>query len=391
MHKKKNIVILGSTGSIGESALAVVRQFRDRFNVVGLSVNANIDRLREQIAEFEPRIVAVGDADRACALEAGLKKNTRVLASREGICAVACAAQADLVLIGIVGVEAIFPLLSAIRAKKTIALANKESVVVAGAIVRREVLKHGVKIIPIDSEQNAIFQCMEGYQAAMVKRVYLTASGGPLADYSQKDLRRVSLKKVLAHPRWKMGRKITVDSATLMNKGLEVIEAQQLFDLDLDKIKVLIHRQALVHSMVEFVDGSILAQLGLTDMRLPIQVALSYPERWSNPRLSLNPLAMGALSFEKPDVKRFPCLGLAFEAARLGGKAPCVLNAANEVAVGAFLNGRLSFAFIPDVIERVMRKERSGTKDLTLETIFEADWCARESARRWVDVFAKKG
>jgi 1-deoxy-D-xylulose-5-phosphate reductoisomerase len=389
--KKKNIVILGSTGSIGESALAVVRQFRDRFNVVGLSVNANIERLKRQIAEFKPRVVAVGDADRACALAASLKKNTQVLASREGICELAQDAAADLVLIGIVGVEAVFPLLSAIRAKKTIALANKESLVVAGPLVRREVLKAGVKLIPIDSEQSAIFQCMEGYDAGMVKRVYLTASGGPLADYSLKDLRRVSLKKVLAHPRWKMGKKITVDSATLMNKGLEVIEAQQLFDLTLDKIEVLVHRQALVHSMVEFVDGSLLAQLGVTDMRLPIQVALSYPERWNNATLSLDPLTMGTLSFERPDRKRFPCLGLAFEAARQGGKAPCVLNAANEVAVDAFLNGRLSYGSIADVIERVMRNELRASGDLTLEALFEADWCARESARRWIDVFSKKG
>lgn len=387
MATRKNIVILGSSGSVGESALDVVRQYKDRFNVVGLSVNSNIERLKEQIKEFKPVSVAVGDADQACVLAKSLKKGPQVLASREGICELARLKDADLVLVAIVGAEAVFPLLAAIGAKKTIALANKESVVVAGSLVRREALKHNVRIIPVDSEQNAIFQCLEGYDLNMVERLYLTASGGPLVDYSKQRLQTVSLKKVLAHPRWKMGKKITVDSATMMNKGLEVIEARELFGLSLDKIKVLIHRKALVHSMVEFCDGSILAQLAVTDMRLPIQIALTYPERWPNRRLRLDPLGMGDLSFQPPDVKLFPCLALAYEAGRRGGTLPCALNAANEVAVDAFLAGRLSFANIPHVIEHVITKNRFSKDNLSLESIFETDWQARQSARSRVEVY----
>ncbi|HAJ56699.1 MAG TPA: 1-deoxy-D-xylulose-5-phosphate reductoisomerase [Candidatus Omnitrophica bacterium] len=382
--KKKNIVILGSSGSIGESALDVVRRYKDRFNVVGLSVNSNLERLKSQIKEFNPLSVAVGDADRACELAKSLRRGPEVLASREGICELARLKEADLVLIAIVGAEAVFPLLSAIKAKKTIALANKESVVIAGRLVRREALRHNVKIIPVDSEQSAIFQCLEGYDNGMVEGVYLTASGGPLVDYSAGQLRGVPLKKVLAHPRWKMGKKITVDSATLMNKGLEVIEAKELFGLALDRIKVLVHRQAIVHSMVEFCDGSILAQLAVTDMRLPIQVAMSYPERWPNRSLRLDPLKMGDLSFCQPDLKRFPCLALAYDAARRGGTLPCALNAANEVAVEAFLSGRISFMRIPDIVERVITKNRFSKDDLSLESIFETDWQARQSAMRLV-------
>lgn len=388
--KKKNIVILGSSGSIGDSALDVARRYRDRFNIVGLSVNANIKKLESQIKEFSPASVAVGDADRACELASNLKRGTKVLASREGICELARLKEADLVLVAIVGAEAVFPLLAAIRAKKTIALANKESVVIAGALLRREAAKHNVKIIPVDSEQNAIFQCLEGYDMGMVEGVYLTASGGPLVDYSAAQLRRASLKNVLAHPRWKMGRKITVDSATLMNKGLEVIEARELFDIELDRIKVLVHRQAIVHSMVEFCDGSILAQLAVTDMRLPIQVAMSYPERWPNRSLRLDPLKMGDLSFRKPDLKRFPCLALAYDAARKGGTLPCALNAANEVAVEAFLSGRIPFVRIPDVIERVITKNKFSKDNLSLESIFETDWLARQSAMRLVEGHKRK-
>lgn len=390
MHKK-NLVILGSSGSIGESALDIVRQFKNRFRVVGLSVNANIARLASQIREFKPEYVAIGDEASAKGLSADLRKKVRVLVAREGICELAALKEADLVLIAIVGSEAIFPLLSAIRAKKSIALANKESVVVGGALLRSEARKNKVKIIPVDSEQNAIFQCLEGHSSCMVESVYLTASGGPLIDYSAKQLKDVSLEKVLAHPRWKMGRKITVDSATLMNKGLEVIEAQQLFDLELKKIKVLIHRQALIHSMVEFVDGSILAQMAVTDMRLPIQYALTYPERWPNERFRLDPLCVGELSFSEPDCRRFPCLALAYEAARLGGSAPCALNAANEVAVAAFLDGRLAFGSIPRVIEKILKERDFKKNNDTLDSIFDTDKSARLRAGHWVDFYRKRG
>lgn len=389
---KKNIVILGSSGSIGKSALDVVRQFRDRLNVVGLCVGQNTGALERQIREFRPSAVAVADSDAAFALSKRLnRKGPDVLAGREGVCELARLKQADLVLVAVVGAEAVFPLLAAIRARKDIALANKEAVVIAGSLIRREAAKHRVRIVPIDSEQNAIFQCLEGRKVSDVSRAYLTASGGPLVDHSARDLARVSKRSVLAHPRWKMGQKITVDSATLMNKGLEVIEARELFDIPLEKIKVVVHRQALVHSMVEFRDGSVLAQLAQTDMRLPIQLALSYPERWANSRLRLDPLKIGTLSFAAPDTKRFPCLELAYRAARQGGVMPCVLNAANEVAVDAFLRGALPFVRIPRVVEDTMRSFGSAKKISCLEDVFEADWLARDRARRRVNVLAGKG
>lgn len=389
--KKKNIVILGSSGSIGESTLAIVRQFKDRLNVVGLSVNTNTEILKKQIAEFRPKAVAVADSDKAFKLSKDLNNKTAVFSSRDGICELARLKEADIVVVAIVGAEAIFPLLSAIRAKKQIALANKESVVIAAGLLRKEVLKHKAVIIPIDSEQSAIFQCLMGYDVGMLERIYLTASGGSLVDYSRAQLKNVSLKKVLAHPRWKMGQKITVDSATLMNKGLEVIEASELFGLRPEQIDVLVHRKALVHSMVEFKDGSILAQLAVTDMRLPIQFALSFPQRWPNKSLCIDPLKMGGLEFEKPDTKRFPCLALAFEALKRGGSAPCVLNAANEIVVDAFLRGAISFCDIPLIIEKVMRKSNFSRDMSSIDLIFEADWQARADARRFVETFSRKG
>jgi 1-deoxy-D-xylulose-5-phosphate reductoisomerase len=388
---KKNIVILGSSGSIGENALDIVRQFKDRFRVVGLSVNANVERLNTQAREFHPSAVAVGDASKAGQLDRRVRQEAKVLVSRQGVCALASLKEADLILIAIAGSEAIFPLLSAIRAKKNIALANKEALVIGGPLITQEARKNRVQIIPIDSEQNAIFQCLRGYELSMVENVFLTASGGPLVDYPKSRLKNVPLKQVLAHPRWKMGKKITVDSATLMNKGLEVIEAQHFFGLDITKIKVLIHRKALVHSMVEFVDGSILAQLGVTDMRLPIQVALSYPERWPNKRFRLDLLRVGELWFSRPDRDKFPCLDLAYEAARRGGTASCALNAANEVAVGAFLGGILGFGNIPLVIEKVLSKEKFPKKAITLDDIFRTDRNARSGAWRWVEFYRKKG
>ena len=390
MSSLKNIVILGSSGSIGENALSIVRQFKDRFRVVGLSVNANVEALNRQIREFRPVAVALGDAAKCGQLDRSVCKGLKVLVSREGLSALASLKEADLVLIAVAGSEAIFPLLSAVRAGKTIALANKEALVIGGALILEQARKNRVQIIPIDSEQNAIFQCLRGYELSMVRNVFLTASGGPLADYPKSRLKNVPLNKVLAHPRWKMGKKITVDSATLMNKGLEVIETQQFFGLELEKIKVLVHRKALVHSMVEFLDGSILAQMAVPDMRLPIQVALSYPERWPNERFRLDPLQMGELIFTKPDINKFPCLGLAYEAARRGGLAPCVLNAANEVAVSAFLKGALKFGHIPLVIEKVLCKEKFPKKAMTIDGIFETDRNARQWANHWVSTLSRE-
>ena len=386
---KKNVVILGSSGSIGESAMSVALRFKDRIRVIGLSVNTRTEKLAAQMRACAPRYVAIADQQKARMFRPALRKGVKVLAGRQGVCALAALKEADIVLIAVVGAEAIYPLLSAIRAGKTVALANKEAVVVGGTLVTDEARVRGAKIIHIDSEQSAIFQCLEGYNPSMVKRVYLTASGGPLIDYSRGRLKNVSRAAVLAHPRWKMGPKITVDSATLMNKGLEVIEARNLFGLPLDKIKVLVHRKALVHSMVEYMDGSILAQLGVTDMKLPIQYALSYPERWSNGSLNLDPLRMGSLDFSAPDMDRFQCLRLAYEAARSGGSAPCVLNAANEVAVASFLAGRMSFGRIADVIEATLAAPGCPNRIGSLEGIFAADAFARRVAQENVRKYVK--
>ncbi|MFB3919204.1 1-deoxy-D-xylulose-5-phosphate reductoisomerase [Candidatus Velamenicoccus archaeovorus] len=387
---KKNVVILGSSGSIGESALSVALRFKDRVRVVGLSVNTRTEKLESQMRVCAPRTVAIADEEKARTFRPARRKGVKVLAGRQGVCALAALKEADIVLIAVVGAEAIYPLWSAIRAGKTVALANKESIVVGGALVADEARLRGARIIPIDSEQSAIFQCLEGYNASMVKRVYLTASGGPLVDYPRGRLKNVSQAAVLAHPRWKMGPKITVDSATLMNKGLEVIEAKNLFGLPLDKIRVLVHRQALVHSMVEYMDGSILAQLGVTDMKLPIQYALSYPERWANNgALSLDLLRMGSLDFSAPDMGKFPCLRLAYEAARSGGSVPCVLNAANEVAVASFLAGRLTFGRIANVIEETLASSGCPSRAGSLEDIFAADAFGRRVAQEKVRKYAK--
>lgn len=383
MVKKRNIVILGSTGSIGESTLQIVRKFPERFRIVGLSVNTNIGRLRAQVKEFKPSWVSIGDGDRAEEFRRSVR-SVKVFSGRSGLEEIAGSRGVDDVVLAMVGAEAIFPLLKAITAGKKIVLANKESIVIGGDLVMAQARRFGSSIIPVDSEQSAIFQCLEGYCASMVSKIYLTASGGPLVDYSAKSLKGVSLKEVLRHPRWKMGRKITVDSATLMNKGLEVIEAKHLFGLDVEQIEVLVHRKALVHSIVDFVDGSMLAQMAITDMRVPIQYALSYPERWSNPAHRLDLLQAGPLVFENPDKKRFPCLGLAYEALRLGGSAPCVLNAANEVAVEAFLEGRLLFWRIFSVVEKTLEKTRLPRRSAGLEEILRVDPQARRIAREWV-------
>lgn len=388
--RPKRIVILGSSGSIGESALDVVRQFKGRFRVVGLAVGENIEKLKNQIREFHPSCVAVADEQGAKRLAAKTEKGTRVFFGAEGVCRLAALKDAELVLVAIVGSGAIAPLRSAIAAGKDIALANKEAVVMAGPLFLAEAKKNGVRIIPVDSEQNAIFQCLEGHDRAAVERVYLTASGGPLIDYTRRQLRDVAPEKVLVHPRWKMGRKITVDSATLMNKGLEVIETCELFGLRHDSIEVIIHRQAVIHSMVEFQDGSILAQMAATDMRLPIQYALTYPQRWRNGRLRLDPLKTGALTFAQPDLGRFPCLGLAYEAARRGGLMPCVLNAANEVAVAAYLGGKIAFGKIPSVIEKTMAAAKDRRADLTFDAVFDADARARAEAGRWVSFYGRR-
>ncbi len=363
---QRRIAILGSTGSIGVNTLKVVDRYPQRFKVTALTAYNNKDLLNRQIRKYRPKYTALGTND---ADELGR---------------IASAKDVDVVVIAIRGAAALAPFLAAARAGKVIAPANKEALVIAGDLIMAEARRHGAVIIPVDSEQSAIFQCLDG-QKAPVHQVHLTASGGALRDVPAKHFDRMTVREILRHPRWKMGPKITVDSATLMNKGFEVIEAQRLFGLRYDQIKVVIHPQAIVHSMVEFADGSILAQLGATDMRLPIQYALSYPERLPTGLKRLDFAQLGQLDFGKPDLKKFPALGLALEAARCGGTLPCVLNAADEEAVDEFLQGRIKFTAIYKVIERVFRRHTIVQKP-ALKDILDADQWARQHAK---EVMAK--
>jgi len=376
----KNIAILGSTGSIGRSTLEVARSFRKDFSVVGLSANSNIALLYRQIREFHPEFVCVRDQRAARKLKAKLNFNhTRLFSAEDSLLRAGESDNVDLVVMAIAGSSALLPLLSAIDNRKTIALANKEALVMAGSIIMRKAKKNNVKIIPIDSEQSAIWQCLAGQDKSRLKNVYLTASGGPFVNRDKKDLEDISVEQVLKHPRWKMGKKVTVDSATLMNKGLEVMEAMHLFGVPLEKIKVLVHPESIIHSMVEFIDGTVLAQLSVTDMRIPIQYALSYPQRLPNNLAGIDFLKIKRLNFQEPDLKKFPCLGLAFAAAALGGTMPVVLNAANEASVDEFLNKKLKFSLIPYVVGKVLDKHKNN-RNPGLEEILEADAWARVQA-----------
>jgi 1-deoxy-D-xylulose-5-phosphate reductoisomerase len=365
----KRLAILGSTGSIGCSALAVVDAHADRLQVVALAAGGNMERLADQIARYRPQIVSVAtDAARAdlAARLAGAAVVPPIGVGHDGLLAAATAADADIVLCASSGTAGLEAVLAAIEAGKTIALANKEVLVMAGALMVDAARKRGVAILPVDSEHNAIHQCLHGRDAADVRRLILTASGGPFRGLDRAALARVTPEDALRHPTWQMGRKITIDSATLMNKGLEVIEAHWLFGASPAQIDVVVHPQSIVHSMVELADGSIIAQLGVTDMRLPIQYACSYPERWAAALPSLDITSMGALEFERPDRERFPCLSLAYTALEHGGTWPVVLNAVNEVAVEAFLARRITFPAIPELIDRALhaaaaRPDRAGT------------------------------
>lgn len=376
----KRVAILGSSGSIGCAALKVIKQYNKEFSLEALSVNKNIDALCRQIADFNPKKIAVVDSDAQKKLK---KSSLTVYSGTSGLERIASDKNVDIVVIALSGAAALRPLLSAIEAGKQIALANKEALVIAGNIIIERLKKSKAKIIPVDSEQSAIFQCLEGRYNKEVERLYLTASGGPLYDIPRPKFKYLKLEEILNHPRWKMGRKITVDSATLMNKGLEVIEARWLFDIDVSKIKVIIHRQAIIHSMVEFIDGIVLAQLGVTDMALPIQYALSYPARLSNEKYRLDFGKIENLTFSKVDTQKFPCLDFAYQAIKCGGSAPSVLNAANEEAVEAFLNKRISFISIPKIIEKIMSKHKAAA-DADLEEILEADRWTRGEAKRLI-------
>ncbi len=377
----KKIAVLGSSGSIGQSTLAVVRSLPKEFKVLALSVNSDIVKLKQQIEEFRPAIVCVRDKEAAGRLRVQVGPLTKVLCGEEGLNELVGDKEIQQIMFAISGSAALIPLISAIKSGKDIALANKETMVMAGPIIMRLAKKYKVKILPVDSEQSAIWQGLAGLDQVNVRRVYLTASGGPLRNLPANKFRQVSMKKVLRHPRWKMGKKITVDSATLMNKGLELLEAMFLFNLGVEKIKVLIHPESLIHSMVEFNDGVIMAQLSVTDMRIPIQYALSYPERLPSPLAGIDFYHLSKLHFEKPDLKKFPSLMLAYQAARELGTMPAVLNAANEESVDYFLNKRINFLTIPKIVEKVMRAHAKIT-DPSLAQVLAADAWAREEVGR---------
>jgi 1-deoxy-D-xylulose-5-phosphate reductoisomerase len=374
----KRIAILGSTGSIGQNALAVVDAHPDRLEVVGLAAGENAELLGAQIARYRPRVAAMASGAAIDRLRQNGTSDVVVVGSgREGLVAVASHPAVDLVLCASSGTEALEAVLAAIEHGKTIALANKEVLVMAGGIVTEAARRRSVAILPVDSEHNAVHQCLHARGPAELKRLILTASGGPFRGRSSSELMDVSADDALKHPTWRMGRKITIDSATLMNKGLEVIEAHWLFGVRADQIDVLIHPQSVVHSMVELTDGSIIAQLGITDMRLPIQYAFSYPERWPAPLPSLDLARAGRLEFSAPDTESFPCLRLAYRALQAERSLPVVLNAANEVAVARFLEGKIGFTAISQVIERTM-DAHPPAEVTTLEQVRAVDSWARE-------------
>jgi 1-deoxy-D-xylulose-5-phosphate reductoisomerase len=378
----KNIAILGSTGSIGQNTLEVIRHFPDKFGVIGLSTNSNIDILYRQIKEFKPLFVCIKDRSAARGLESRFKfQRIKLFVGDKGLKALIEDKRIDKVVLAISGSGALLPLLTAIENYKDIALANKEAMVAAGPIIMREARKKKIKIIPIDSEQSAIWQCLDGEDPHKLKNIYLTSSGGPFRKTHKDSLKDVSIKKVLKHPRWKMGKKISVDSATLMNKGLELLETMFLFNIPPDKIKILIHPEAIIHSMVEFIDGVIKAELSATDMRIPIQYALSYPERLLNSLSSLDFYKLKELHFQAPDFKKFPCLGLAYQVAKELGTMPCVFNTANEVCVDEFLKQRINFISIPKVIEKVLDRHHNK-KNPDLADIQKADAWARNEAHK---------
>jgi 1-deoxy-D-xylulose-5-phosphate reductoisomerase len=381
--KKMNVAILGSTGSIGINTLKVIDRFSDRFKVVALTAYQNHELLAAQARRYTPEYVASAEAGVEY-----LKKNlnlrkVKICGIDQDLSMIASLSTVDIVVIAMRGSAALMPFLSAVRAGKTVAPANKEALVVAGDLIMSEARKHGAKVIPIDSEQSAIFQCLEGQDRKQLKKVHLTASGGTLRDVPRSRFDRLTVKQILNHPRWKMGPKITVDSASLMNKGFEVIEAQKLFGLKADEIEVIIHPEAIIHSMVEFQDGSVIAQLGITDMRLPIQYALTHPERLTTGLKGLDFAELKSLNFEKPDLKKFPSLKLAFYAAHRGGSLPCVLNAADEEAVEAFLAGKIKFTKIYAIVEKVVLSHKIKNNP-DLKAILDVDAWARQEARKYI-------
>lgn len=376
----KKIAVLGSTGSIGTQTLDIVRNHADILKIEVLAANSSDELLEKQINEFNPSIAVLYDKNAYEKLKARYSGTTKLFCGEEGLIIGATSDKIDTVVTSLMGFAGLRPTMAAIEAGKNIALANKETLVVAGELVMRNARKKGIKIMPIDSEHGALFQCLHGEDMTKVDKLIITASGGPFRGKTKDKLKNVSVEQCLNHPTWNMGKKITIDSATLMNKGLEVIEAKQLYDVPYDKIQVVVHPQSIVHSMVQYVDGSVIAQLASTDMRLPIQYALTYPHRMKCVAPKLDFWQIQPLTFEKPDTNTFRGLALAYEAGRIGGSMPCVMNAANEIAVEAFLNGQIGFLDIYDIIEAQMMSHTAFIQP-ELEDLFEIDAKTRQNVK----------
>lgn len=380
----KNVVVLGCTGSIGTSTVKVAEDLPDRIRLLGLAAGNNAELLIEQTRKHRPVAVSINDPAKANALRGTLGANCQVYSGAEGLLKLATHPDADIVLIAIVGTAGLQPALAAIRAGKDIAVASKEILVMAGETVMSEARKHGVRVLAVDSEHSAIFQCLDGKPSSSVRKLWLTASGGPFRDkaaWPKEKFSEITVERALKHPSWVMGRKITIDSATLFNKGLEMIEARWLFDIEMARVGVVVHPQSIVHSMVEFVDGSLLAQLSTPDMCLPIQYALTYPDRAASERVQTNFPKVGSLTFEEPDTERFPAIELARRAGEVGGTLPAVLNAANEIAVEAFVNRKINFPQITTLVQRVMDAHQVVAHP-SLDQILAADAWARQEAAR---------
>jgi 1-deoxy-D-xylulose-5-phosphate reductoisomerase len=380
----KNVVLLGSTGSIGTSTVKVAEDLPDQIRLIGLAAGNNSELLLEQTRRHKPAVISISDPAKARELQDALGTSAQVYSGNEGLLKLATLPEADIVLIAIVGTAGLQPALAAIRAGKDIAVASKEILVMAGETVMNEARKHGVRVLAVDSEHSAIFQCLDGKPTASVRKLLLTASGGPFrsrTDWPKEKFTEITVERALKHPSWVMGRKITIDSATLFNKGLEMIEARWLFDIEMARVGVVVHPQSIVHSMVEFVDGSLIAQLSTPDMCLPIQYALTYPERAASDRVQTNFPKIGTLTFEEPDTERFPAIDLARRAGEIGGTLPAVLNAANEIAVEAFVNRKISFLQITETVRRTMDAHKTVAQP-TLEQILAADAWARVEAAK---------
>lgn len=384
--KSKRLVVLGSTGSVGTQALEVVHEHSDQFSVYALTANKNVQLLAEQVRIFHPKVVVIRDESLYAELKNALAgTSVQVKTGAEALKEVVQHEEVDMVLTAMVGASGLEPTIAAIEAGKDIALANKETLVIAGEIVMDLAKRKGVHILPVDSEHSAIFQCLNGEEDRTVEKIFLTASGGPFFGWSREQLAEVPVERALKHPNWTMGAKITIDSASMMNKGLEVIEAKWLFDLAATQIEVVVHPQSIVHSMVQFVDGSIIAQLGLPDMKLPIQYAMSHPKRLQNAFKRMNFMDYPNLTFAKPDLSTFRNLGLAFTALEQGGNMPCIMNAANEIAVDAFLKKKIGFLAMSEVIEETMHKV-AFIRDLTLQNCLETDRESRNVARQLIEM-----